>query len=52
VNAGVEWTGFEYGESPVVNGILEPFSRTRDVKFRVGVGFAFGGARDSYEPLK
>ena len=52
VNAGVEWTGFEYGESPVVNGILEPFSRTRDVTFRVGVGIGFGGPRDSYAPLK
>ncbi len=43
VNAGVEWTGFDYGMSPVVDGLLEPESRTHDVTFKVGVGFAFGG---------
>jgi hypothetical protein len=43
VNAEVEWVGFDYGISPVVNGILEPNSHTHDVEFRVGAGFAFGG---------
>jgi hypothetical protein len=43
VNAGVEWTGFDYGMSPVVDGLLEPESRTHDVTFKIGVGFAFGG---------
>jgi hypothetical protein len=43
VNAGVQWVGFDYGISPVANGILEPNSHTHDVEFRVGAGFAFGG---------
>jgi hypothetical protein len=43
VNAGVEWVGFDYGISPVVNSILEPSSHTHDVVFRVGGGIAFGG---------
>jgi hypothetical protein len=51
VNAGVEWIGFDYGISPAVNGILEPDSRTRNVTFRIGAGYAFGGGRD-YAPLK
>ena len=51
VNAGLESIGFEYGASPVIAGINEPYSRTHDVTARVGVGFAWGG-RDLITPLK
>jgi hypothetical protein len=50
-NAGIEYTNFHYGQSPVVNGILEPDSKTENVTFKVGLGYAWGG-RDERVPLK
>lgn len=51
-NVGVEWTNFRYGQSPVVNGILEPDSKTDNVTFKVGLGYAWGGRDEPRVPLK
>ena len=41
VNAGDDYSNFEYGRSPFVNGNVEPHSTTSNVSLKAGVGYAF-----------
>ena len=42
VNAGVDYTNFDYGESKTLgNGLFEPDSRTSDTRLKVGFGYAY-----------
>ena len=42
-NVGVEWTRFKYGQSApsLIDGTLEPGSRTDTVTVRAGIGYSF-----------
>lgn len=41
VNAGVDYANFSYGQSPFVNGNVEPHSTTSNVSLKLGIGYAF-----------
>jgi opacity protein-like surface antigen len=41
INAGVDYVNFDYGQSPFVNGNVEPHSTTSNVSLKAGVGYAF-----------
>lgn len=43
VNAGVEYTSFNYGKSAIssIDGTYEPDSRTNELAAKIGIGFSF-----------
>jgi hypothetical protein len=41
INAGVDYANWSYGQSPFVNGNVEPHSKTSNVSLKAGVGYAF-----------